>query len=476
MLAENYIGYKGLPELVGLHEMKDAITKGLTVTESVARLKRYHWTARRLSLIFTSRIAAMPIYELKMAFSLHAHYLAEHVEPFFNRVREMRQPPYGMDTTPHETLDILLDEVQYAPTTEALVWGIYGVIIPSLVRGLERHIAENNRLFDHPTFRICRQALADIKDIDAYGQKAVSALIDENAREAYGEWINLLTDCLATIGDLDGTQTCIEKPVKKMYSLQPAEISLVPRRDERFKDVYNMRVNAESFLLDPQFPPLPKTIMLYFKRMREIDVPEMMSSIVYETKDKPWNYYKDMIRQIWDEARHAMMGEVGFTSLDIDWKTIPFNITWSYLLNTKMTSKERHSILYFIEQGLMPAKTGKKYEWDVAIATANRLTELIQDYDWADEVLHAKIGRDWIVPELGGQNEAMEYGNKAWSKALMDAYDKFLEAGLTAHENWWPDIYKKACQHWGIEPDSTVLAYDMNYRDIRADRQEVAAD
>jgi hypothetical protein len=216
--------------------------------------------------------------------------------------------------------------------------------------------------------------------------------------------------------------------------------------------------------------------MLYFKRMREIDVPEMMSSIVYDTKDKPWNYYKDMIRQIWDEARHAMMGEVGFTSINIDWKQIPFNITWSYLLNTKMTSMERHSILYFIEQGLMPAKTGKQYEWDVAVATANRLTELIQDYDWADEVLHSKIGRDWIVPELGGQEEAIEYGNRSWSKALMDSYDKFQQAGLTEHKNWWPEIYSQACQHWGIEPDPEILAYDVNYRDTRPDRKAVGTE
>jgi hypothetical protein len=124
----------------------------------------------------------------------------------------------------------------------------------------------------------------------------------------------------------------------------------------------------------------------------------------------------------------------------------------------------------------MPSKTGKQYEWDVAVATANRLTELIQDYDWADEVLHAKIGRDWIVPELGGQDEAMDYGNKAWSYALKDSYDKFQNEGLTEHKNWWPEIYKKACEHWGIEPDAKVLAYDLTYREIRPDRKVVASE
>lgn len=475
MLADNYKGYKGLPELVGLHTMKEAVSRGLTVTESVSRLKRYHWTAKRLSIILVSRITAMPVYELKMAFSLHAHYLAEHVEPFFARVREMREPPYGMDATPHEALDILLDEIQNAPDTEALLLGLYEVIIPALVRGLEKHLADDNRLFDHPTYRVCRFAHLEIKEIKEYGEKAIAAMITESDRNKYKEWLMLLYDCLRAMGDLDGTQPQQQVALKKIYSVNEYKYDGVPARDERFKDLYNMGVNAEAFLLDKNQQPLPKTIMLYFKRMREIDVPEMMASIVSETPGKPWAYYEDMIRQIWDEARHAMMGEVGFTSIDIDWKKIPFNFTWAYLLNTKMDRKDRHAVLYFIEQGLMPAKTGKQYEWEVAVSTTNRLTQLIQDYDWADEVLHARIGRDWIVPELGGQVETMEQGNKAWSVALADAYDRFENEGLTQHENWWPEVYKQACKFWKIEPDESIVAYNTSYRDLRADRKELDA-
>ena len=51
-------------------------------------------------------------------------------------------------------------------------------------------------------------------------------------------------------------------------------------------------------------------------------VPEMMASILYEATGKPWKYYRDMTRQLWDEARHAMMGEVGFVSMGIDWTTV----------------------------------------------------------------------------------------------------------------------------------------------------------
>ena len=72
--------------------MGDAATIGLTVTESVARLKRVHWSLRKLHGIFVSRITSMPIYELKMAFSLHAHYCAEHVEEFATPGSRNEQP------------------------------------------------------------------------------------------------------------------------------------------------------------------------------------------------------------------------------------------------------------------------------------------------------------------------------------------------------------------------------------------------
>jgi hypothetical protein len=35
-------------------------------------------------------------------------------------------------------------------------------------------------------------------------------------------------------------------------------------------------------------------------------------------------------------ARHAMMGEVGFVNLGIDWRKVMINFTWSLALNTQL--------------------------------------------------------------------------------------------------------------------------------------------
>jgi hypothetical protein len=471
---DQYKGFRGLPPLVGLMTVKRAAIEGITVAESVERLKRLHWALKRLHFIFVARIAATPVYELKMAFSLHGHYCAEHVGHIARRVREMRQPPYGLETSPSPFLDLFFDEILCAPTTAGLVLGVYEYAIPAINAALEALMRDTSRLFDHPTYRVCRFAQIEFAEVREYADAAVTAIVTERDRADLASWSASLQSILARAGGLDGRAELGTLEPSPTFSLKPFKYDPVPQRDERFVDPYNMGVNAEAMLFNPEIPAQPKTIMLFFKRMREIDVPEMMSSILTETTDKPWEYYRDMTRQLWDEARHAMMGEVGFVSLDIDWRSIPFNFTWSLGLNTILTPLERHAVLYTIEQGLMPKKTGKEYEWEIAVASASRLSELIQDYDWADEIVHAKIGREWLVPQIGSQSETLAFGDKSWSRTLVD-WAKWREDGLTDHRNWWPEVYTKACEVWRIEPDTGILNYNTTYESIRADMKTVGA-
>ena len=213
--------------------------------------------------------------------------------------------------------------------------------------------------------------------------------------------------------------------------------------------------------------------MMFYKRLREIDVPEVMASILTETPGKPWSYYRDMTRQLWDEARHAMMGEVGFVHLGVDWHKVMVNFTWSLGLNTQLTAKERHGVLYYIEQGLMP-KTGKRFEWETAQASHNELSVLFQDYDWADEVLHARIGRDWYVSQFENAREAVHWGDECWSK-VMTGWRQWRDEGLTQHRNWWPEVYQEYCVSQGLQPDPGVLSFSETYEQKRADLKNLAA-
>ncbi|MGH8017246.1 MAG: hypothetical protein ACREIA_03000, partial [Opitutaceae bacterium] len=88
---------------------------------------------------------------------------------------------------------------------------------------------------------------------------------------------------------------------------------------------------------------------------------------------------------------------------------------------------------------------------------------MVQDYDWADEVLHARIGRELYVKQFKNAKEAIAYGDRCWSKVLID-WRSYIERGLTKHENWWPGLYREWCRAQGREPDPAVLAFNTNLR------------
>src|SRR5688572_15205316 len=331
-----YESYRGLPMLGGVCRFEEASRPGLSVEQCVARLKRYHYAFKRLHQIFIARLTAEPIYELKMGFSLHAHLCAEHVAALRTRVGEMREPPLGLEAVPHPALEIFFDEILAAPSTEELLLGLYDTALPALEAALELHLADTNKLVDQPSVRLCRFALLEIDDLITYGAQAIGKLVDNQTRQNSSTWLALLDDCLTAAGELHGASEPVNKELRRQHSAKPYTYDPVPRRDARFPEPYNMGVNAEVFLYDEKFPPRPKTLMMFYKRLREIDVPEMMASIITQTPGKPWGYYRDMTRQLWDEARHAMMGEVGFAKAGIDWRKVMVNFTWSLALNTQL--------------------------------------------------------------------------------------------------------------------------------------------
>lgn len=475
MSSPSYRTYKNLPEVAGLCSLAEAARPGLSVNDCVERLKRSHYALHRLWMIFNARLTAEPIYELKMAFSLHAHLCAQHVSALRDRVAEMRHPPLGLDQVPHDQLRLFFDEIQAAPETLDLLTGIYTRALPALREALVRHAAETNPLADWPSLRLIKFALLEVDEMLAWGKRALECLADERRSEDLEGWLGTLEDCLAAAGGLDGASPSTGLGATPRFSASGVPYVRTPRRDARFPDPYNMGVHAEEFLYTPGFPASAKTLMMYYKRLREIDVPEMMASILVESPEKPWEFHRDLTRQLWDEARHAMMGEAGFVKLGLDWPALVMvNFTWSKGLNEQLTPRERHAVLWFIEQGLM-SRTGKRYEWEVGKASGDPTSELFQDYDWADEVLHARFGRDWYVSQFEGDvDRAARYGSECWSKVVSD-WERWKREGLTGHRNWWPELYIEFCRRRGLEPEPEALAFSRSYAETRADLQRIAA-
>ena len=64
-----------------------------------------------------------------------------------------------------------------------------------------------------------------------------------------------------------------------------------------------------------------------------------------------------------------------------------------------------------------------------------------QDFDWADEVLHAQIGRRWLTSEFENPEAMRQHASKVLEAlhAKMELY-----AQRSSQEPWWTDFLERA--------------------------------
>jgi len=428
---------QAFPELAGVSTYADAARIGFSVDENVRRLLRLHWVERRLMAILVAHLTSEPAWEVKCALALHQWQSAEHVDALRRRITEMRNPSPRLDTVPHNdptatALDTFLDQVDAARDTSELLTGVYDVLYPALAAAYRDHLARTNALVDYPTRRVLRFALIDVEEAIEWRARARS--VERSA------WSAHLEAYLAAAGGLAG-----DRPVEPLditlHAPRSTHRSFHPRRDERFHGQYNFEFAPHIVYSMPDVPADERNLALLCKRALEMDVPEMMASFMTERDDQPWEFYRDYSRQLWDEARHAMMGTVALEARGIDWRTdIPLNVSFALRLNLHATPLERQMMLYAIEQSLMPGETGKRYEYETAVAAGDTLSAHFHDYDWADEVLHAQIGRRMLKREGISADEARERAKdiheKTW--AALDQY-----RSLDEQRDWWPGFVRK---------------------------------
>ena len=399
----------GIPALAGLCTFDAAARIGYSVADSVERLLRYHWLEKRLAEICAARIPTTPEWEVKGAFSLHQWLDIEHAELLRRRIREMRHPMPRIDVPPDEAVEQELAPVVAAATTTELLERLLAVRA-ALLDAYREHYAHSNPVVDHPTRRILRIIITEEEESLAWTTQALAGLRVSGAGQ----------------------------------SVPPAGAPFEPRRDARFEGSFNFDFPPHNIKPLAYVSAEERNLALLCKRLLEMDVPEMMASMVSERSDQPWEFQLDYRRQLWDEARHSMMGEIAFESRGIDWTRIPLNIGFALRLNLYATAQERQLLLYSIEQSLMPAETGKRYEYEVAMAAGDRLSAHFQDFDWADEVLHAQIGRRWLKAEGVHGDDVLERGRAVHEKTW-----RVLETYRAQHEQraWWGDFVQAVLGH-----------------------------
>jgi hypothetical protein len=375
----------------------------------------------------------------------------------------MRSPVPPLDVVPDAPLDTFAEELLRARDEVELLVGVYAVALPALARAYTTHIAQTNPLVDHPTRSVLRAALADVDEAIRWGDAALATVTDANeggAARAHA-WHEHLSAYLGAAGGIAGDGGASERPLPAARATRQFVADMHPRRDARFDGQYNFEFPPHVVYNAPGVPADERNLALLCKRTLEMDVPEMMASFMVERPAEPWEFYRDYSRQLWDEARHAMMGTVAFEARGVDWRSIPLNVGFALRLNLHATPIERQTILFAIEQSLMPSDTGKRSERATAEEAGDALSAHFHDYDWADEVLHAQIGRRQLRRDGISPTDAMERAH-AIHERTWQALDLYKHLG--EQREWWPAFVRRILGH-----DSAVKSTPLGEARILAE-------
>jgi hypothetical protein len=434
---------KQIPPLAGICSYVEASKLGYEVEKTVHLIKRYNYVKSFLTKMFAAHIPGEPIWEVKGAFSHHMWLNAEHSTWLRKRVSEMREPPHKLDESPDAKLTQFMEEALRSQSSIERLTAIYGVIMPEMIRAIDKHLEEMNPLADYPTKRLLKLINSEEVEMLDWGTVALHALLsDEQSMRESGHWERHLLAYLNHAGGFSGDlfATADGLPPARWDGHSEYEMNPMPARDSRFVDSYNRSADIDRYYQESDRDINERRWALVHKRIREMDVPEYIAPMIYKVKGQKWEYYAELSRHLWDEARHSMMGETRIAIEGIPFYKYPIDVKTAYHLNSELSPREAHVFLFGIEQGLMPKERGKYWEMEICKTSGDPLMALYQDYDWADEVLHAQIGRKWLLPHYSSMDELLKH-----SKQLLEQYIESLATSenLSTQQPWWDQFLQE---------------------------------
>jgi len=371
------------------------------VERNAAVLQRYRFLHEGLLRAAAGQLPAREDWNLRIGMCKHLYEDAEAAEQLHVRIPELRTSSAALSKEPDARLTLLFEELVHARTDLEWASAVYEVLKPAMLEAFREHAAKTQQIVDQPTIRMLRQAILDLEDQIAWGTELLAELRRAEADPAEGaEFASNIRGLLSAAGGVSGEAPRSTDMPRRWRSNESYTIPLRSKRDPKTMGPTTLvRTSVEP-------PPAdPVTRELVFKmrvRQEEMTACDLIAGVLYTQRNMPWAFYRDLARHIWDEARHAMFGQAALEADGYEWKTRP-QYTSDYDINAEKIPSAKYAWLSIgIEEGAMVSLGKKKeYEWCRDEAKHPLMTQF-QDYDWADEVVHANLGRKW-APDLMGE-------------------------------------------------------------------------
>jgi hypothetical protein len=384
----------------GLGNVKSA---GLSVQLAAARLHHLSFVEQRLMLFCVAHLVGVPTRDLKLLLGRAQFLASERCTLLRKRLRELRVPKIRIDSCPSDPLELAMDEALRCETGEEVA-AVAHLIHVELLNAYLRYLEHTNPLADAPSCDLIKSHLPLLRQT----VESLEALLQIFERRCSVARVEAF---LCAAGGLDGAGVRTQKLPRRERSEKPFEI------------VRNAGQPSSPEIVWDYIKPPTEQISEHFVymlgiRLSEINVAEGLAVVIYETRDKPWEFYHDLSRHLWDEMRHSMMGEAAIEVVYGDSRAVPMR-EYERVYCMEAPPLEQYATLGIeIEGGQMRYPVGKRGEWEFCRDSAkNPLMTMLQDFDWADEVLHVNLAKKQLAEWFpGGPEELSAFAQQGRSR------------------------------------------------------------
>ncbi len=397
-------------------------------------LKRFYIFERQLMRGLAGWFIRTPHVELKFWLAGEQWLCSRHADSLRARVLELRYPRRDVDKKWSPDVLAFTEDLMKAPDLRAFIAGIYEVALPGLLRDIDAYLERADPLDDAPTVYRLRHIRMDTEARIQGAQFQVAQYAPSGDPTA---WRDYTAASLAAIGGLSGLDEIVPMPEAHPLANRPAfTVPQTTERDPRFRTAHfhlphENKYDKAGAAAWKRIESLDKRVAMQvwsaISHFNEIWASEVPASVLFELQNQPWDFYMDLSRWSWDEARHSFMGYRAMQGWGWD---VPALVPYGNALYNAlghMPPAQRLAILYYYEEGLLRSGT-KQVEIKILESAGDEGSTHDMDYDWADEAIHVGYGFKWLRHLLGDDN-----AGQAELKRLTDEARDVLAAYVKAH-------------------------------------------
>jgi hypothetical protein len=354
-----------------------------------------------LARIHAGFIPGLPIWEHRKEVPLLVFRSLRRVQDLRGRGRELGVSFADMHLSAAVAGRDLLDRLAAAPGIADLIQAGMETVPAALIAAIDGYLRRNDNIYDLPSVPLLEADRDDLKALRHWAEAARAHHQEQTGERPapdYQESVRALSAGLADVLQQHHARSAPPVRTGRRIGRLPLPNSVLPRGfrllefgpDPMPKDntyAHRERYHAVNFL-------------------QEVQAADSCASLLFEAPDMPWDFYFDLGRHLWDEARHAMFGEKKLADLGSGAAEAGLS-SKAYAMRQTLAPHDRYAALTTQEADAFP---GKHRGLKDSLEHKDAVSAMAWSYDISDETQHVRFGSRWlpVLIERMGEPRSVE--------------------------------------------------------------------